>query len=351
MSDVAGGGRPAVRAPRVPRPPTTRVLRPAKDEGGVPPPLDGAWAPEDLRLDGVTVLRLPTGGQPEDVVVDAEGRLVAGGQDGCVWRWPAGGQGDPELVVDTGGRPLGIEVDPRDGTLVICDAYRGLIRVGHDGAVTDLADHAAGTRIMFCNNGAVAADGTVYFTDSSSRHPFSVWRRELLEHRPNGRLLRFDPADGSVDVLADGLYFPNGVALTPDGSALMLVETSAHRLSRVPVGGGEPVVLADLPAYPDNMSAVGDGTYWIALPSPRLAVVERLLPHPGVRRVAAFVPDALQPGPKRYGLVALVDGDGTVLRALHGPAGRYAMITGVRQHGSTLYLGSLLEQGVARVEL
>jgi hypothetical protein len=50
-------------------------------------------------------------------------------------------------------------------------------------------------------------------------------------------------------------------------------------------------------------------------------------------------------------MTALVDGDGTLLRALHGPAGRYVMATGVRQHGDTLWLGSLTEHGIARVSL
>jgi hypothetical protein len=50
-------------------------------------------------------------------------------------------------------------------------------------------------------------------------------------------------------------------------------------------------------------------------------------------------------------LAALVDGDGRVLRTLHGPAGDYMMMTGVRQHGSTLWLGSLTESAVARVSL
>jgi hypothetical protein len=50
-------------------------------------------------------------------------------------------------------------------------------------------------------------------------------------------------------------------------------------------------------------------------------------------------------------MAALVDGEGTVLRVLHGPAGRYVMATGVRQHGDTLWLGSLTEQAVARVSL
>jgi hypothetical protein len=45
------------------------------------------------------------------------------------------------------------------------------------------------------------------------------------------------------------------------------------------------------------------------------------------------------------------DGDGAVLRALHGPAGAYLMATGVRQHGDTRWLGSLTERGIARTSL
>jgi sugar lactone lactonase YvrE len=314
----------------------------------VPPPLDGPWAPTDLSLDEVELFTLPSGEGPEDVCVDLEGRVVAGGNDGAIWRW-AGDFQTPELVANTGGRPLGIEVDPRDGTLIVCDAHRGLLRIGLDGAIEGLANEAAGQPIVFCNNAAVAGDGTIYFTDSSSRYTIEVWKRDLLEHRPNGRLLAFK--DGEVSVLATGLCFPNGVALTPDESALLLVEDSTHRLLRFALPGGERTELADLPAYPDNMAAVGDGTYWIAMPSPRLPIMERLLPHPTLRRIAALLPERLQPQPKRYGLVALVDGDGNVLRTLHGPAGKYTMITGVRQHGDHLWMGSLHEKAVARVRL
>jgi sugar lactone lactonase YvrE len=349
------------REASVPRPRASRVISPQRAEATEPPPFNGAWAPDDTGLEDAVVFPLPTGTAPEDVVVDPRGRLVAGGADGTIWRWPAvvADAQDPNAVTPTaiahtGGRPLGVEIDPRDATLIVCDAYRGLLRIDHDGAVTDLAARVAGTPILFCNNAAVATDGTIYFSDSSTRYPLSAWKRDLLEHRPNGRLLRYDPDDGSVDIVTDGLYFPNGVALTPDERAVMLVETTTHRLMRVPltgdsVGGAQEIL--DLAAYPDNMSAVGDGTYWIALPSPRLPVAERMLPHPGVRRVVALLPEKIQPKPGRYGLVALVDGAGTVLRTVHGPTGRYSMITGVRQHGSTLWLGSLHEPGVARITL
>ena len=48
-----------------------------------------------------------------------------------------------------------------------------------------------------------------------------------------GRLLRYDPASGRTDVLADGLWFANGVALAPDESYVVVVETMRARLLRV----------------------------------------------------------------------------------------------------------------------
>jgi sugar lactone lactonase YvrE len=330
-----------------------RLISPARAEATVPPEFAGVWSPGDRSLDHLEVFRLPAGAAPEDVVVDSMGRLVAGGEDGTIWRWPAGAtsQTIPEAVVNTGGRPLGVEIDPRDGTLIVCDAYRGLLRIDHDGGVTDLTSRVGDSPILVCNNAAVAADGVVYFTDSSSRYQLSEWRRDMLEYRPNGRLLRYDPANGDTDLVLDELYFPNGVALSPDESTVMLAETSTHRLIRIPLDDRAPEVITDLAAYPDNMSAVGDGTYWVALPSPRLPALEKLLPHPGLRRVVDKLPDAVKPKPARYGLVALVDGDGRVIRTLHGPAGSYCMITGVRQAGDSLWLGSLTEPGVARVRL
>jgi len=335
----------------VSRPRAPRLILPAKAPATIVPRFTGAWAAGDTTLDRADLFPLPSGRGPEDVCVDLKGRLLAGGDDGKIWRWAAGAQpGDaPSLLADTGGRPLGIEVDPRDGSLIVCDAYRGLLRVHDSGEVLDLADRAGGTPILFCNNAAVAKDGTVYFSDSSSRYPLSAWKRDILEHKPNGRLLSYH--DGVVEVIATGLYFPNGVALTPDESALLFVEDSTHRLSKMSLVSGQPETVLDLAAYPDNMSSVGDGTYWIALPSPRLPIVEKLLPHPWLRWTANLLPNAFQPQPKKYSLVALVDGEGEVLRTIHGPAGRYSMVTGVRQQGRHLWLGSLNESAVARISL
>jgi sugar lactone lactonase YvrE len=346
------------RDPSPARPPARRLISPAKAPATTPPPLTGVWAPTDTRLDDAVLLPLPSGHGPEDVVVDPAGRVLSGAEDGTIWRWPAGAGADPgaavrpEALTNTGGRPLGIEVDPTDGSLIVCDAYRGLLRLHDDGRLVELARSAAGKPLGVTNNAAVARDGTVFFTDSSDRYPVWAWKRDLLEYRPNGRLLAYRPGAGSVDVLATDLYFPNGVAITPAEDALLFVETSAHLLRRLSLtGGGGPTVLADLPAYPDNMCQVGDGTYWIALPSPRVAIAERLLPFPRVRRLAALLPDRVQPQPKRHSMIAQVDGDGAVLRTLHAPAGGFPMLTGVRQHGGTLWLSSLTGPAIARAEL
>ena len=329
------------------------LIRPVRLPATTPPPLTGVWAPDDTRLDDVEILPLPRGHGPEDVAAGPSGEIYSGTAGGAIWQWPPDAHADavPRLVAETGGRPLGIEADPRDDSLIVCDADRGLLRVTPDGVVTELTSSAAGTPILVCNNAAVARDGVVYFSDSSNRFPVAHWRRDLLEHRPNGRILAYHPAGRHTEVIATGLHFPNGVALTPAEDALLVCETVAHRLIRLALPGGAVTVLGDLPAYPDNMSPVGDGTYWIALASLRVAAAERLLPHPRVRQLVAVLPPGLQPKPSPHTIAVLVDGDGQVLRALHGPAGRYVMATGVRQHGGTLWLGSLTGSGIARVAL
>ena len=322
-----------------------------------PPPapaMTGVLAPNQV-LDQVERWEVPGGAKPEDVVFDAAGRLYAGVEDGRIWRWPTGfpDSGAAELFADTHGRPLGLEADPRDGTLIVCDAYRGLLRVAETGHVRVLADSHAGQRLKFTNNAAIAADGTVYFSDSSTRFRIEHHKHDLLEHRPNGRVFRYRPPAAELDLIADGLYFPNGVALAPDESFLLVAQTGGYDVLRIPLTGpaaGHPEPFAaNLPGIPDNMSSAGDGSYWVAFPSPRLPLVDRMMPHPATRRIATRLPDRLQPAAQRYGLVARLGADGQITRTLHGPSGRYREIVGVRQHEGWLYLGSLYETAVGRV--
>jgi len=312
-----------------------------------PPPLAGAYARNDALARAVLWPTLDGHG-PEDVAVDADGRVIAGLEDGRILRWPRGG-GAPEVVARTGGRPLGIEVD-RDGSLVVCDARRGLLRV-RPGAPDPIQVLHQGLR--FTNNAAIAANGTIYFSDSSTEYGIDHYRDDLLAHQPLGRVFALDPGAREPRLIADRLFFANGVALAPDDSYLVVVETSMYRLTRIGLSGNRTreVFHDNLAGFPDNLATSPRGTFWVPLPDLRNRVLDALLPRPRLRRVMSMLPDRLQPQPSRYGLVVEIDASGQLLRALHDPAGRIAMITGAREHGGTLYLGSLVDSAVAAVTL
>jgi sugar lactone lactonase YvrE len=54
----------------------------------------------------------------------------------------------------------------------------------------------------------------------------------VAQGAPRGRLLVYDPATKETRVLAAGFYYSNGVALSPGGDYLMLVETNRIRVHR-----------------------------------------------------------------------------------------------------------------------
>jgi sugar lactone lactonase YvrE len=295
----------------------------------------------------------PVGGAgPEDVAVREDGTVYTGVADGRILRLTP--EGGVETVADTGGRPLGIEVHP-DGDLIVCDAYRGLLRVDPStGRHTVLVDEVDGERMLLCDNAAVAGDGTVYFSDSSRRFTLAHWRADLMEHSGTGRLLRRDPT-GRVEVLLSGLQFANGVALAADGSFVAVAETGAYRVTRLwltgPRAGQTDTLVDNLPGFPDNLSTGSNGLLWIAIPSPRNPLLDWAHARsPWVLRTIWGLPPGLQPPPEHTTWVMAVDPDGRVVRDLQGRHG-YHMVTGVREHGGTLYLGSLIDTSVAAVPL
>ncbi|HEX2131697.1 MAG TPA: SMP-30/gluconolactonase/LRE family protein [Actinophytocola sp.] len=316
-----------------------------------PPAVDRAARPVRGSLPELTVV--PVNGRgPEDVVVD-RGHVFTGVEDGRILRLTPDGR-RLDTVADTGGRPLGIEFHP-DGRLLVCDAERGLLLVDRAGGGLDvLVERGPGLRV--CNNAAVTADGTVYFTDSTSRFDLAHWKADLLEHRGTGRLLRRDP-DGTVDTVLDGLHFANGVALTPDESAVVVAQTGAYRLDRVPLTGerqGRSETLVDgLPGFPDNIATGSDGLVWIALASHRLPVLDVLSRlHPALRKAAWALPEPLQVREKRVVWVRAVDSaTGRTVHDFHGTRPDYHMVTGVREVAGTVYLGSLNERAVARFDV
>lgn len=302
----------------------------------------------------LTVLPVPGVG-PEDATVDTHGRLVSGVADGRILRWGAG-NGAPETIADTGGRPLGIELLP-DGRLVVCDARRGLLRVNPDTAdVEVLCDQVGGKRMVFCNNAAVASDGTILFTDSSTRFGIDHWQADLIEHSGTGRLLRRVP-DGGVSVVLDGLQFANGVALAPDESFVAVAETGAYKLQRLWLSGARAgsvdVLIDNLPGFPDNISTGSDGLIWITIGSGRNAILDRLhsLP-PVLRRLVWAMPERFHPAPVPTVWVMAVDLQGGLVHDLQAPGdAAFSLVTGVREVGGRVYLGSLTSPAAAYFDL
>jgi len=317
----------------------------------VAPALTGELAPNQQLTNADVVAVVGEG--PEDVVLGPDGAWYSGLRDGRIVRVLPGQRGAEDFV-STGGRPLGLAFAD-DGSLLVADAKRGLLRVDRDGEIEVLVDEVEGTPVLFADEVAIAPDGTIWFTDASTRFGVDDYLTDALESRPTGRLIAFDPATGTARIALAGLHFANGVAVAHDGASVFVAETFSYRITRFWITGdkagtSEPFAV-NLPGFPDNISLGESGTLWVALAAPRNALLDRLGPHPWARKVVARLPTAVRPKPARYGLVLGLAADGSVQHNLHDPSGRWAMLTSAVPIGDVLALGSLHGHAIGRVPL
>jgi sugar lactone lactonase YvrE len=290
----------------------------------------------------------------EDVLVDADGHVWTGTDDGSVLRLSPDGR-HIERVGRTGGRPLGLEL-LADGRILVCDADRGLLALAPDtGDIEPLVTEVEGVPMRFCNNAAVAADGRIFFSDTSRHYSVHQWKADLLEVTRTGRLL-VRHTDGAVETLLDGLEFANGVALGADESYVAVAETGARTVVRLWLtgdrAGSRETMVLDLPGYPDNIARGTDGLIWVTIASPKDPVVEALKQAPLLARRAAWkLPSWAQPKPKRTVRVVALDDTGRVVHDRSLDAADWHMATGVREHQGRVWLGSLVEPAVAWFDL
>jgi sugar lactone lactonase YvrE len=295
------------------------------------------------------------GNAPEDVVADADGNIWTGVDDGRIIRIRPDGS-SAQVVADTGGRPLGLAV-ARDNRLLICDSHRGLLRYDPaGGTIETLVAEVAGRPLKFCSNAVEKSNGTVFFTESTSRFHYEYYKGSVIEGRPTGSLFQRDP-DGTVSVLASDLHFANGVTLTADESALVFAETTACRISKYWLTGaaaGSITPLATgLPGYPDNISTGRDGRIWVAMVSGRNRLNEWLGPRaPVVRTLLWRLPYRWLPNPKPIVWVVAFDpDDGHVVAQLHTRHPDFGLATGVMETAERLWLGRIGGTGVAYLDL
>jgi sugar lactone lactonase YvrE len=332
-----------------------------------PAPIDPiAWQPpankgffgaftENDALISAEILPLKDGRGPEDVAVDSEGRIYGGLHDGRIIRMSADGAVQETFTTIEGGRPLGLHFDAH-GNLIVADAWKGLLSVDPVGAVTVLTTEHGGRPFLFTDDLDIASDGKIYFSDASDTYNQPDYMLDLIEGRPHGRLLVFDPATGQTDLLLDDLYFANGIALSAGEDFVLVNETGRYRVQRYWLKGeraGEHDIFIDnLPGFPDGISSNRNGTFWLALPSPRNPDLDEMHSSPFMKKLVSKLPKWMQPAAIRRGMVVALNKQGDVIKSYHDPDGSMVyMITSAEQVGNTLYLGSLEAPQIVRLKL
>jgi sugar lactone lactonase YvrE len=179
--------------------------------------------------------------------------------------------GTTETVAEVPGSPSGLGWLP-DGTLLVASMLENRLLRVENGATTQHADLSA-------HSGGQSNDLVV---DAAGRAYVSTIDFMAFDDMPATNLVRVDP-DGSVTVAAGGMSFPNGSAITPDGSTLIVAESWAQRLTAFdlrPDGSlanrrdwarfGPPQA-ADPPGQParwrcapDGIALDAEGAVWVA---------------------------------------------------------------------------------------
>ena len=183
------------------------------------------------------------------------------------------GEGDDERREFTvPGQPSGLGWTPDGALLAVSMTDQRLVRLGPDpdaaSVVADLSPHCT----FWANDLVVSHRGDAYVGNFG----FDLDQR-LAERGPAGlidppppttTLIVVDPA-GRVAQVVDGLAFPNGAVITPDGSTLIVAETMAARLSAFAIAADGTLhdrrEWAALPRVaPDGICLDDEGWVWVA---------------------------------------------------------------------------------------
>ena len=289
---------------------------------------------------------------PEDVVAGPDGWLYTGTIGGHIYRLgPASRDVIRWVTLPDAARVGGMEFDA-NGNLLACAIDAGVVSVSPDAAVSVLVDHVQGRPLTTPNDLDVAPDGIIYFSELSSKRPLNIDApEEFFEHRPRGTLYSFDPATRSVQVVLDGLYMANGVAVSPAGDFVLVAENANFAIQRVWLddSGRAPDTFAHLPGVPDNLTFGDSGLLWLSI-VPTSAILNVLAPRPFAMKVFYRLYTLIDPPLPTYSQVLAFDSAGNLIHNLQDPSGEaVGLITSVLEHEGMLYLGAHLRQGVGVV--
>ena len=169
--------------------------------------------------------------------------------------------GKRETIVKVPEQPSGLGWSPDGTLLVVSMRNQKLMRLENGELVehADLSKHAN----YWCNDMVVDAAGGAYVGNFG-------FNRHAGENPVPTTLVRVSP-DGVVSVAADGLWFPNGTVITPDGKTLIIGETRAKRLTAFDIASDGTLsnrrVFAETETmYPDGICLDAEGAVWVSDP-------------------------------------------------------------------------------------
>jgi sugar lactone lactonase YvrE len=178
--------------------------------------------------------------------------------DGRLWfaHWGAGEvcavdlEGRVEVVARTEAKlPISLAFLP-DGRLVIVDGRRLVTRSGDTYAELE----QGANEIVIDGQARAYVNGAGFdLMAGEAPRPGAIW---------------LVTPDGAVRRVADGLEFPNGMAIAPDGGTLIVAESYARRLTAFSIGADGALsdrrVWAEVDGPPDGICLDADGACWYA---------------------------------------------------------------------------------------
>jgi gluconolactonase len=224
--------------------------------------------------------------RPEDVVVGRDGRIFASDHQCAVAEiFP---DGSFKRLGPKGGAPNGLNMDRQGRVLIanfgIYDREDGPLQRFDPatGKHETLLAEVGGKRLTSSNYPVMDAAGNIWCANSTHAE---TWP-QALDGRTDGFIFVLRP-DGSSSIEADGLKFPNGMALSADESVLFCAQTSGADVMAFPIlpGGrlgkgdrygpvlgalqqaGEPQHPAETLGYTDGVGMDADGNVWVCLPA------------------------------------------------------------------------------------